>query len=63
MKQWVLSLFFLAGSVGVFAQNAEEVIKSAREFSMKGDQENAILVLKNGLEKNPGNSEIMRRRP
>lgn len=59
MKQWVLSIFFLAGSVSLFAQNAEDVIKSARDFSMKGDPENAILVLKNGLEKYPDNSEIM----
>lgn len=58
MKQWVLSIFFLAVSVCALAQNAEEIIRSAREFAMKGDNENAILVLKNGLEKYPDNAEI-----
>jgi len=59
MKQWVLSLFLMAGSVGLYAQNAEDIIKSAREYTMKGDFENTILVLKNGLGKYPDNAEIM----
>jgi Tetratricopeptide repeat len=58
MKHWILSLFLVIFSVCAFSQNADEIIKSAREFTMKGDFENSILVLKNGLEKYPDNSEI-----
>jgi tetratricopeptide (TPR) repeat protein len=58
MKHWVLSVFMVAFSVCGFAQNAEEIIKSARDFSMKGDIENAILVLKSGMEKYPDNTDI-----
>jgi tetratricopeptide (TPR) repeat protein len=58
MKKWVLTLFLLAGSVSLIAQSADDIIKSAREFTMKGDFENSIMVLKNGLEKFPDNAEI-----
>ncbi len=40
------------------AQTAEDVIRSSREFSMKGDIDNCILILKPGLEKYPDNTEI-----
>ncbi len=58
MKIRVLSFLLVVFSVCAQAQNAEEIIKSAREFTMKGDFENTILVLKNGLEKYPNDAEI-----
>ena len=50
---WLLLAGLSAG-----AQSVEDIIRSSREYSLKGDLENAILVLKNGLDNNPGSSEI-----
>ena len=40
------------------AQSTEEIIRNSREFSMKGDIDNSILILKNGLDKYPDNGDI-----
>jgi tetratricopeptide (TPR) repeat protein len=58
MKKWLFSLVLATISICAIAQSADEVIKNSREFSMKGDIENSILTLKNGLEKYPENAEI-----
>ncbi|MCU0388096.1 MAG: hypothetical protein MUE71_05770 [Chitinophagaceae bacterium] len=57
LRYILFGFLFLAGfSAG--AQSVEDIIRASREFSLKGDLENAILVLKNGLNTYPDNSEI-----
>ncbi len=58
MKNRILTLLFLLNGLFGFGQTADEIIRSSREYSMKGDIDNSILVLKNGLEKFPENGEI-----
>ncbi len=53
------SFILVLGSVFAgLAQSSEEFIKNARNFSMQGDVENAILVLKKGLDQYPNDTEI-----
>ena len=58
MIQRFLLVFCLFMHMGLFAQSPDEIIRTSREFSLKGDLENAILVLKNGLNTHPSNGEI-----
>ena len=58
MKKLSFGIILLLWTLGGMAQTAEEVLKNAREFSMQGDAENAILVLKKGVEKFPNDTEL-----
>ncbi len=58
MKKWCFSLLAVLMFMIAGAQSSEDVIRNAREFSMQGDNENAILVLKKGLEQYPNNTDI-----
>ncbi len=51
-------LFFLSISAAAYTQSVEDLIRTSREYSLKGDLENAILILKNGISTYPGSSEI-----
>lgn len=58
MKKCYFSLLAMFLLMVASAQSSDDVIKTAREFSMQGDNENAILVLKKGLEQYPNNTDI-----
>ena len=58
MKKWWISVLLVSGSMAAWAQQAADIIKSAREYSMAGDVENTIVVLKKGMEQFPGNTDI-----
>jgi tetratricopeptide (TPR) repeat protein len=55
----ILALLLLLNAGILNAQTAEDVIRSSREYSMQGDVDNAIMILKTGLEKYPDNGEII----
>jgi tetratricopeptide (TPR) repeat protein len=52
------SIAFLLFAAVLYAQSPEDIIKTSRDFSMKADLDNAILTLKNGLDKYPDNADI-----
>ncbi len=58
MKKLSIGMIALFWTLSSMAQTAEEVLKNAREFSMQGDAENAILVLKKGVEKFPNDTDL-----
>jgi hypothetical protein len=58
MRFLFITFFSVFFSLGAFTQTAEEIIRTSREFSMKADVDNAIITLKNGLEKYPNDAEI-----
>jgi tetratricopeptide (TPR) repeat protein len=58
MIRFCFIIGLLAGYISAAAQSSQDFIKNSREFSLQGDVENAILVLKKGLEQYPNDTQI-----
>jgi tetratricopeptide (TPR) repeat protein len=60
MKKFTLffTLLLLLTGSGAFSQTAQQLQQTAKTFMLKGDFNNAILVLNRAISMNPGNTEI-----
>lgn len=54
----LLSCFFIAGSIGLHAQDAKALQETAHNFAKDGDFNNAILVLNKAHEQDPNNISV-----
>lgn len=58
MKLFLMTLWLGIAALAAHAQKPEDILRTAREYSMQGDNENAILVLKKGIEQHPNDADL-----